>query len=83
MRTKGQIHILCGHENTVGSILTNGVDPQVITGSYDNTVKLWDLAKGGNLATLTQHKKSVRSLVASRKVVKINYDNFCEIKGSN
>ena len=29
MRTKHQIHCLTGHDNTVGAILTKGVDPQV------------------------------------------------------
>lgn len=86
MRTKHQIHVLSGHENTVASVLTNTVDPQIVTGSHDNTIrvsvlsschprlfilrfsKLWDLAAGRTLSTLTHHKKSIRSLVADRKV---------------
>jgi len=36
---------------------------QVITASHDTTVRLWDLAAGRSMATLTNHKKSVRSLV--------------------
>ena len=35
---------------------------QVITGSHDKTVKLWDLRKGKAMTTLTHHKKSVRGL---------------------
>lgn len=35
---------------------------QVITGSHDKTVKLWDLRKGKTMTTLTHHKKSVRGL---------------------
>ena len=35
---------------------------QVITGSHDKTVKLWDLRKGKTMTTLTYHKKSVRGL---------------------
>jgi pleiotropic regulator 1 len=42
MRTKNQIHVLTGHDNTVASILTNSVDPQVITGSHDNTIKVFE-----------------------------------------
>lgn len=40
MRTKHQIHVLTGHHATVGSILTNAVDPQIITSSYDSTIKV-------------------------------------------
>lgn len=68
MRTKSQVQVLCGHEDTVASLLTHTADPQVVTGSHDSTVKLWDLAKAQAISTLTQHKKSVRSLVASKKV---------------
>jgi pleiotropic regulator 1 len=35
----------------------------VITGSHDTTIRLWDLRKGATMATLTNHKKSVRALV--------------------
>lgn len=97
MRTKHQIHCLSGHENTVASVLTNSVDPQIITGSHDNTIRvsypstvlisnviihflqLWDLAAGRTLSTLTHHKKSIRSLVADRKVVSSIFCPFSEL----
>jgi pleiotropic regulator 1 len=63
MRTKACIHILGGHNSTVACVGCQSTDPQVITGSNDSTVKLWDLAKGSTMATLTHHKKSIRSLV--------------------
>lgn len=31
---------------------------QIITGSHDSTIRLWDLAAGKSLCTLTNHKKS-------------------------
>lgn len=40
MRTKHQIHCLGGHTNTISSIITNTVDPQVITASHDSTIKV-------------------------------------------
>ena len=35
---------------------------QVITGSHDFTIRLWDLGAGKSTCTLTHHKKSVRAL---------------------
>jgi pleiotropic regulator 1 len=68
IRTKHQIHVLGGHSNAVSSIITNGVDPQIITGSHDSTVKLWDLAAGKAMTTLTQHKKGIRSMAVNPRV---------------
>jgi pleiotropic regulator 1 len=64
MRTKTQIHTLAGHEHTVASVLTQSTNPQIITGSHDCTVKLWDLVAGKCMTTLTHHQKSVRALAA-------------------
>lgn len=35
---------------------------QVISGSHDSTIRLWDLRKGKASAVLTHHKKSIRAL---------------------
>ena len=40
MRTKHQIHVLGGHNSAVSSLICSGVDPQVITGSHDSTIKV-------------------------------------------
>ncbi|ETN71939.1 WD domain, G-beta repeat protein [Necator americanus] len=63
MRTKAQVHCLAGHTNTVSDVVSQAAEPQVVTSSHDATVRLWDLASGRSLCTLTHHKKSVRSLV--------------------
>lgn len=62
MRSKTEIHSFAGHTNTVTSVLAQDVDPQVITGSMDSTIRVWDLAAGKTLKTLTHHKKGVRGL---------------------
>jgi len=64
VRTKNQVHVLSGHDGTVGCVKTNSTDPQVITGSHDSTVKLWDLAAGKCMTTLTNHKKSIRAMAS-------------------
>lgn len=68
MRTKAQIHSLSGHGNTVACVQCQATEPQVLTGSHDTTIRLWDLVGGRARATLTHHKKSVRSLVLHPKL---------------
>jgi pleiotropic regulator 1 len=63
MRTKNQVHALTGHLSTVNAIECQASDPQIITASADSTIKLWDIAAGKTMTTLTHHKKGVRSLV--------------------
>ena len=67
MRTRTNVMVLSGHQGTVSDVKCQEVDPQVITGSMDSTVRLWDLAAGKSMGVLTHHKKSVRSLTIHPK----------------
>lgn len=40
---------------------------QVITGSHDSTIRLWDIRKAKTATTLTYHKKSVRAMAMHPK----------------
>lgn len=52
---------------------------QVLTGSHDCTIRLWDLAAGKTKAVLTNHKKSVRALAMhpSESVYTLLLCTFC------
>jgi pleiotropic regulator 1 len=62
VRTRVCVRTLAGHTHNVATVQTQGADPQIISGSHDNTVKLWDLGTGRAMVTLTHHKKSIRGL---------------------
>ncbi len=62
VRTKQQIDNLEGHNSTLSAVVAQEHDPQVITGSHDNTIRQWDLRNTKKPVILTHHKKSIRSL---------------------
>ncbi len=57
------MYTILTHVRVCVRVPTQASDPQVITGSHDSTVRLWDLRTGKTLSTLTFHKKSVRAMV--------------------
>jgi pleiotropic regulator 1 len=78
MRTKAQIHSLEGHTNTVSTVKCQELDPQIITGSHDSTIRCWDIVAGKTMITLTNHKKSVRSIVLHPR-----YNSFASASPDN
>ncbi len=43
---RNQIHVFAGHDNIVGSVISQEFEPQIVSGAQDSTVKMWDLAMG-------------------------------------
>ncbi len=60
--TKGvyALHTFTGHGNSVCCVAV--FDGKLFSGSYDDTIKVWDLKTGQCIATLTGHGNSVFSL---------------------
>lgn len=47
------LHTLKGHSNPVNAVAVTSDGRLVVSGSYDGTLKLWELASGMMLATFT------------------------------
>ncbi|WVQ95644.1 hypothetical protein IAU59_002742 [Kwoniella sp. CBS 9459] len=63
------IHMLEGHTLAVRALATHG--KICVSGSYDQTVRVWDIVKGTCLHVLTGHEAKVYSIVYDR------YRNRC------
>ncbi|MGV3660008.1 MAG: WD40 repeat domain-containing protein, partial [Prosthecobacter sp.] len=51
-----------GHSDSVRSVAFSPDGSRIASGSYDNTLRLWDAASGQTLRTLEGHSDSVRSV---------------------
>ena len=59
------IHTLIGHSSSVCSVAISPDEQCLASGSFDKTVKLWNLQTGELLHTLTKHTKPVLSVAFS------------------
>ena len=57
--------ILSGHINDVYAIAYSPYGCLLASGSWDNTVKVWDLAKGSEVRTLSEHRDPVKAVAFS------------------
>ncbi|MCE1247428.1 MAG: hypothetical protein LWY06_12345, partial [Firmicutes bacterium] len=67
---------LIEHKSWISSISIAADGQRAISGSWDNTVKVWDIETGECLKTLTEHKNWVNS-------VSLNYSGSMAISSSD
>ena len=60
------IMTLSGHNKLVKSVLITPDGKNIISGSYDQTIKIWDVKTGKLLKTFTGHSDDINSLALSK-----------------
>ncbi|MBI3139106.1 MAG: caspase family protein [Sphingobacteriales bacterium] len=74
--------VLKGHTDKVHSLAIAANDEQLLSGSWDNTARLWDLSSGKTLQVFKGHTKSVFDAIFSpdqKKVLTAASDNSIRI----
>ncbi len=73
----GRSAVLKGHSDIVWSVAVSADGRRAVSGSYDRTVKVWDLQSGAELHSLAGHSGRVMSVAVSadgRRAVSGGYD---------
>ena len=76
------IRVLAGHTDSVSSVAFSPDGSRIVSGSHDNTLKVWDAASGAELATLTGHWSWVRAVAFSpdgRRIVSGSGDKTLKV----
>jgi WD40 repeat protein len=63
--TGSQVALFSGHTSWVGSVTSSSDGTSLVSGSYDNTIKLWDVQTGGVIKTFHGHTDWVLSVSIS------------------
>ncbi|UCC65657.1 MAG: DUF4062 domain-containing protein, partial [Anaerolineae bacterium] len=76
------IRTLQGHTSEVWAVAVTGDERWVVSGSADQTLKVWDLESGEELATLQGHTRSVSAVAVTpdgRRAVSGSDDNTLKV----
>jgi small GTP-binding protein len=57
---------LLGHTNAVNAVAITPDGKQIVSGSKDHTIRVWDLVSGNEIKVINAHDASIRSLALTR-----------------
>jgi WD40 repeat protein/serine/threonine protein kinase len=81
-KTHLALKTLRGHLDVVKSVAFSPDGQRIVTGSLDNTAKVWDVANGRELLTLKGHSLGIRSVAFSpdgQRIVTGSEDNTAKV----
>ena len=76
------LHTLTGHSDSVLSVAVSPDGQTLVSGSYDKTIKIWNLNTGEEVRTLTGHRTSVWRQIDEGDVV-ISPDGQTLVSGND
>jgi WD40 repeat protein len=62
---KALLRVFNGHQNSVTSVAFSPDGSKILTGSWDNTARLWNIVTGQQILTFTGHQEPVQSVAFS------------------
>ncbi len=78
--------LVVGHTNSVRAVAYSPDGSRIVSGSRDNTLKIWDASSGKELATFSGHTDSVWEVAYSpdgSRIVSGSWDNMLKIWDAN
>lgn len=72
----GELRNFVGHEKVVSCVAFLGDGRRVVSGSWDQTVRVWDLNSGAQLARLDGNSGTVRAVAVSRDDIYVATGGF-------